>query len=68
MEIYEEVYQYLTNGFYTASATKTEKAVVRRRAKNFQVIDGVLYYIGSNGDLKKQVRNIYAAFWNMLAK
>ena len=51
--IYEEVHEYLTKNTYSTSATKAEKATVCRRAKNFQVLDGILYYTG--GDAKKQV-------------
>ena len=51
--IYDEVHEYLTKNTYSTSATKAEKATVRRRAKNFQVLDGILYYTGR--DAKKQV-------------
>ena len=51
--IYDEVHEYLTKSTYSNSATKAEKATVHRRAKNFQVLDGILYYTG--GDAKKQI-------------
>ena len=35
--IYDEVHEYLTKSTYSNSATKAEKATVRRRAINFQV-------------------------------
>ena len=54
--VYDEVHEYLTKSTYSVSATKVEKATVRRRAKNFQVLDGILYYTGPKGDAKKQVK------------
>ena len=53
--VYDEVHEYLTQSTYSASATKAEKAAVRRRAKNVQVLDGILYYTRPKGDAKKQV-------------
>ena len=48
---YENVYEYLTKGCYPQGATKAEKGatkaekgVLRRRAKSFRVVDGILHY------------------------
>ena len=50
---YEDVYVYLTRGCYPLGATKANKGILRRRAKNFRVIDGILHYKGKEGDLKQ---------------
>ena len=58
--IYDDLHKYSTKNTYSTSATKAEKATVHRRAKNFQVLDGILYYTGR--DAKKQVaKQIYLA-------
>ena len=41
---YDEVQDYLANGTYPEGATKAGKAVIRKRAKKFQLVDGVLHY------------------------
>ena len=57
--VYDEVHKYLTKNTYSTSATKVETATVRRKAKakakNVQVLDGILYYTGPKGDAKKQL-------------
>ena len=52
--MYNETFEYLFNGCYLPDATKAEKGVIRKRAKNFRIIDGVLHYKGKNGP--RQVR------------
>ena len=39
-----EVQDYLANGVYPEEATKAVKGVIRKRAKKFQLVDGVLHY------------------------
>ena len=41
---YDEVQDYLANGTYPDEATKAVKGVIRKRAKKFQLVDGVLHY------------------------
>ena len=41
-----EVQEYLVKGEYPAGSTKSEKLVVRRRAKDYQIVDGQLHYVG----------------------
>ena len=41
---YDEVQDYLANGTYPEGATKAVKGVIRKRAKKFQLVDGVLHY------------------------
>ncbi len=43
-KIYDEVYAYLTSSRYPENATKADKATIRKRAKKFQVVDGILHY------------------------
>ena len=50
---YENVYEYLTKGCYSQGATRAEKGVLRRRAKSFRVVDGILHCKGKEGDLKQ---------------
>ena len=42
LRIYDEAESYLANGSYPVSAT--EKGVIRKRAKKFHLVDGVLHY------------------------
>ena len=37
-----DVLKYLSNGEYPPDANKSQKAVIRRKAKDFQVIEGRL--------------------------
>ena len=41
---YDEVQDYLANSTYPEEATKAVKGVIRKRAKKFQLVDGVLHY------------------------
>ena len=59
--IYEEVHVYLSQGRYPLEATKQEKCTIRKRAKNFQLLDGVLHYKGKRGSLR-QVSSIATIF------
>ncbi len=49
IRVYDEVYKYLSNGIYPRDATKAEKDVIRKRAKTFRIIDGILHYRGKKG-------------------
>ena len=52
-ETYDGIFQYLSTGSYPQGTTKAEKGVLRRRAKSFQVVDGILHYKGKKGELKQ---------------
>ena len=39
---YKNVYEYLTCERYPLGATKADQGVLQRRAKSFQVVDGIL--------------------------
>ena len=41
---FEEVYCYLLNGEYPLNCTKSGKLVIRRRAKDYKIIDAQLHY------------------------
>ena len=41
-----QIYNYLRNGAYPEGLSKSEKSVMRRRAKFFRVNEEDLYYIG----------------------
>ena len=41
---FEEVYSYLLNGEYPLNCTKSGKLVIRRRAKDYKIIDAQLHY------------------------
>jgi len=43
IKVYDEVQDYLASR-YPETATKVEKGVIRKRAKNFLFVDGVLHY------------------------
>ena len=42
--IYEELHLYLSVGQYPPGSSKQEKYIIRKRAKNFLIVDGILYY------------------------
>ena len=52
-ETYDEVFEYLTKGTYPQHATKRDKGVLRRKAKSFQVVEGILHYKGKKGELRQ---------------
>lgn len=52
-ETYDDVYEYLTKGTYPQHATKRDKGVLRRKAKSFQVVEGILHYKGKKGELRQ---------------
>ena len=52
-ESYDDVFEYLTKGTYPQNATKRDKGVLCRKAKNFQVVDGILHYKGKKGELRQ---------------
>ena len=45
--VYSEVYTYRTTGEYPPDSDKNYKRSLRRKAGNFRVEDGRLYYIGN---------------------
>ena len=47
--MYNETYEYLSNNCYPPNATKAEKGIIKKLAKNFRVINGILHYRGKNG-------------------
>ena len=47
--IYQEYDNYLTDGQYPLGANKQEKAIIRKRAKHYQKVDGILHYKGKDG-------------------
>lgn len=47
--IYQECDNYLTDGQYPLGANKQEKAIIRKRAKHYQKVDGILHYKGKDG-------------------
>ena len=53
--VYLECEDYLTNGTYPIGTTKLEKAVVRKRAKKFQMVDGFLHYNKGKEGLRQVV-------------
>ena len=44
-ELLEAVYEYIISLKYPVSCSENRKRAIRRKAKKFQVKDGVLYYI-----------------------
>ena len=51
--IYEEVHLYLSEHCYPPDSTKQDKCIIRKRAKNFQLSDGILHYKGQGGSLRQ---------------
>ena len=51
----------------SAEATKQEKGIIRKRSKNYQLLEGVLHYKG-NGDSLRQVHwQVYAcSSWTLI--
>ena len=43
---YGEVYEYLLNKSYPENSSKSDKLLIRRRSKEFQISDGQLQYVG----------------------
>ena len=52
-ETYENVFEYLTKGCHPLGTSKAEKSVLRRMSKKFQVVGGILHYIGKEGQLRQ---------------
>ena len=52
---YLQCEDYLTNGTYPIGATKQEKAVVRKRARKFKMVDGILHYNKGKDGLRQVV-------------
>ena len=55
---YEEVHLYLSEHCYPPDSTKQDKCIIRKRAKNFHLIDGIIHYKGQGGNLR-QVSSFY---------
>ena len=49
--VYESIQCYLSKGSYPQNSTKAEKGVIRRWAKSFSLVDGILHYKGSKGHI-----------------
>ena len=47
--IYEELHLYLSTNQYPHGSNKQEKCIIRKRAKNFQIVDGIFHYKGKEG-------------------
>lgn len=47
--IHIECENYLRNRGHHAGASKLEKVVIRKRRKNFQIMDAILHYRGKDG-------------------
>ena len=56
---FDEVHAYLSKGEYPPCASKNQKLVIRRRAKDYQLVDGQVHYVGHmkgcEGDPTKRV-------------
>ena len=63
--MYNETFEYLFNGCYPPDATIAENGVIRKRAKNFRIIDGVLHYKGKNGPRQVCVCSIILSYIRM---
>ncbi len=61
--IYDEVRQYLIGGSYPNSASKAEKAIIRKRSKKFKNVDGVLYYRdhdkAGDSEVEERLRQVF---------
>ena len=54
--VFEQILDYLLKGAYPSNASKGQKLVIRRRAKDFQIIQGSLHYVADiKGSATKQV-------------
>ena len=51
--IYEEVHAYLSQGHYPLEAHKAGEMIIRKRSKNFQLLDSILHYKGKGGSLRQ---------------
>ena len=67
LQTYAELHGYLSCKTYPVGCTKAEKAVIRKRAKHFELVAGVLHYrdkAKSDGrQLLRQVYNLLAFFY-----
>ena len=56
---FNKVHAYLSKGEYPPCASKSQKLVIRRRAKGYQLVDGQVHYVGHmkgcEGDPTKRV-------------
>ena len=50
-----EIVTYLTRNEYPEGATKAEKGSIRKRAKKFRMVDGLLHYTGGKDGMLRQV-------------
>ena len=44
VDLVHDVFQYLKDGKYPDSCTLSHKRIIRRKAKRFELSDGVLFY------------------------
>ena len=58
IKVYDEVQDYLASGRYPETATKVEKGVIRKRAKKFLLVDGVLHYKQSVKGGEQRLRQV----------
>ena len=54
-DTYNEIVMYLTRNEYPEGATKAEKGSIRKRAKKFRMVDGLLHYTGGKDGMLRQV-------------
>ena len=54
-ENYSKIETYLTRNEYPEGATKAEKGSIRKRAKKFQMVDGLLHYTGGKDGVLRQL-------------
>lgn len=54
-ESYSEIENYLTRSEYPEGSTKAEKGAIRKRAKKFRMVDGLLHYTGRKDEAVRQV-------------
>ena len=61
---FEEIREYISREEYPDGSSKSDKLVIRRRAKDYQIIDGLLHYVGHlkkcglEGDPTKRVSGL----------
>ena len=53
---FDEVHAYLSKGEYSPCVTKSQKLVIRRRAKDYQLVDGQVHYVGDTKWICEQQR------------
>ena len=56
---YEELHFYLLREDYPPGATKAEKGVIRKRAKKFELVDGILHYGSVGKDGQSRLKEVF---------